>query len=187
LLSPRTTLAVVAILAATSMSGCGSSDERDELDFSYAFVRVKPIEYARILCKRVPLVQRHSCMTRVVAHYRDNVNRDLPPDEVTGGPFVAFIDDRLYRGSYRSDPFSAGFSVTDEVSTCRGHYSAPAGDVRPIFQVRCNDGRKGRAQIVLDQSGRNGRGLIEMLDDRGEVRSSDDIVFGVAAAGAMVD
>ncbi|NBC48184.1 MAG: hypothetical protein GVY22_09365 [Gammaproteobacteria bacterium] len=154
--------------------GCTTGRPPDDLD--RVFVEVRPLDYARRLCRLEPIVERHTCMTEVVSHYREAQDRDRPAQDATEGPFVAFIDDVLYRGRYVSNPFAAAFTVSDGATICRGRYSAFAGDTKPIFQVRCSDGRQGRAQIVLDQTGRNGIGRLSMLSG-----TTGDILFGDAA------
>lgn len=136
------------------------------------------MDYARILCQLEPMTERHTCMTSVIDHYRNNRNRDVTPTEAVDGPFVAFIDNQLYRGSYVSNPFAAAFSVSNGRAICRGRYNAFAGDAEAVFRLRCDDGREGRAQIVLDQTGRNGIGKLWMTSG-----STGDIAFGYAAVG----
>jgi hypothetical protein len=166
-----------ALLLLAMSAGLGScSAARHPRDLSLVFLDVTPMDYARILCRRTPMFERHTCMTAVIEHYRATRAVDLPPSKVTAGPFVAIIGEGFYRGRYTSDPFSAAFSVADGARVCRGRYSAFAGDASPIFRVRCDDGRRGRAQIVLDQTGANGIGRVEMDDG-----SKGDIVFGYAA------
>jgi hypothetical protein len=162
-------------------------------DLDRVFVEVQPIDYARILCRLEPMADRHTCMTRVMAHYRAYRDQDVPVTEVVDGPFVAFIDNRLYRGSYVSNPFAAAFTVADGGEVCRGRYNAFAGDTEPVFRVRCDDGREGEAQIVLDQTGRNGLGKLWMGGRSGAIGSAatqagpipGDIVFGAAAVGGL--
>lgn len=161
--------AFIALLAI----GCTTSRAPDDLDL--VFVEVKPLDYARRLCRLEPMVERHTCMTEVVSHYRESRDRDRDRtvQDATDGPFVAFIDNALYSGRYVSNPFAAAFTVSDGVTICRGRYSAFAGDTQPIFQVRCSDGRAGQAQIVLDQTGRNGIGRLWMASG-----TTGDILFG---------
>lgn len=164
------------IIGAALLASCSAS--RAPVDLNLVFVEVTPMDYARILCRLEPMAERHTCMTSVIDHYREHRNQDSPPMEAVDGPFVAFIDDQLYRGSYVSNPFAAVFSVGNGRSVCRGRYNAFAGDPEPVFRLRCDDGREGRAQIVLDQTGRNGIGRLWMASG-----SSGDIVFGHAAVG----
>jgi hypothetical protein len=167
----------LAVLCAASLASCSAN--RAPVDLDLVFADVTPMDYARILCRLEPMAERHTCMTSVIGHYRDNRDLDVPPTEaVTRGPFIAFIDDQLYRGNYVSNPFAAAFSVRNGGDICRGRYDALAGDTEPVFRLRCDDGREGRAQIVLDQTGRNGIGRLWMASG-----STGDIVFGRAAVG----
>ncbi|MEA3642869.1 MAG: hypothetical protein VBE63_23435 [Lamprobacter sp.] len=166
----------LAPLYLTALAGCSAS--RAPVDLNLVFVEVTPMDYAHILCQLEPMAERHTCMTSVVGHYREHRNRDSAPMEAVGGPFVAFIDRQRYRGSYVSNPFAAAFSVSHGRTLCRGRYNAFAGDAEAIFRLRCDDGREGRAQIVLDQTGRNGIGKLWMASG-----STGDIVFGYAAVG----
>jgi hypothetical protein len=170
----RSSASLVLLAASIALGGCSAA--RYPRDLGLVFLDVTPMDYARILCRRTPMLERHTCISMVIEHYRATWARDLSPSEVTAGPFVALIGERFYRGRYRSDPFTAAFTVADGARVCRGRYSAFAGDTSPVFRVRCDDGRRGRAQIVLDQTGANGLGRIEMDDG-----SKGDIVFGYAA------
>ncbi|WP_462322606.1 hypothetical protein [Halochromatium sp.] len=166
----------LAIALAIALASCSAN--RAPVDLNLVFVEVAPLDYARILCQLEPMAERHTCMTSVVGHYREHRNLEISPTEAVDGPFVAFIDKQLYRGRYVSNPFAAAFSVSNGRTICRGRYNAFAGDSRPVFRFRCNDGREGRAQIVLDQTGRNGIGKLWMASG-----STGDIVFGYAAVG----
>lgn len=166
-----------AIVLAGGMAGCGGTPET--IDYDLVTTSVAPIEYARILCQLVPMEDRHTCMTSVMQHYQETKHDDLEPDQVTGGPFVLIFDRRLYRGRYLSQPFAAAFSARDGAgTTCRGRYNAFAGDERAVFDVRCDNGGRGSANIILDTDGRNGIGRLRMDDG-----SEGDIVFGHAAVG----
>jgi hypothetical protein len=89
--------------------------------------------------------------------------------------------DEVFLGSYWSDPFSASFRVSNDRLTCRGSYSALFGDHEPIFDVTCDNGKHGKADIVLDRSGRNGIGRVYM--DDGVVGK---VVFGHATVGGAI-
>lgn len=170
--------ALLGLLCVALLTACSAA--RAPVDLDLVFVDVTPLDYARILCQLEPVVERHTCMTSVVDHYRDTRNLNLPPSEVTDGPFVAFIDRQLYRGRYVSNPFAAAFSVSNGSNICRGRYNAFGGDVEPVFGFRCTDGQTGRAQIVLDQTGRNGIGKLWMASG-----STGDVVFGEGAIGGL--
>jgi hypothetical protein len=166
----------IALAVFISISGCAGKP--GQVDYDLVFTDVEPIEYARILCARIPLGERHSCMTAVIDHHREYRYDDRPPENVVGGPFVMFIGNEMYRGSYVSQPFAAAFSVTSGSTICRGRYNAFAGDTRAIFDVWCDDGGRGSANIILDRGGRNGIGQVIMDDGR-----TGRIVFGAAAVG----
>jgi len=168
----------LAVVIATG-SGCGGN--QNQVDYDLVFTEVEPIEYARILCATIPLGDRHTCMTAVVQHYREYRYDDRAPENVINGPFVMVIGDDLYRGSYVSQPFAAAFSVTSGATICRGRYNAFAGDTRAVFDVWCDDGSRGSANIILDRGGRNGIGEVTMDDGR-----RGRIVFGLAAVGGDV-
>jgi hypothetical protein len=142
---------------------------------------VQPIDYARTLCDTLPLEEYSACASRVLDHYReDSWVTNVPPGHSTSGPFAIVADNRVYLGHYSSNPFHAEFRVADGGDVCRGAYDALAGSRDAIFDVRCDDGRIGIADLVLDQRGRNGTGTVDFSDGtRGE------IVFGHGAVGAI--
>jgi hypothetical protein len=159
------------------LAGCSNTPATT--DYDLVFTSVKPIDYARILCQRIPMQDRHTCMTSVIQHVRDAREDDVVPTQVLDGPFVLILDQDLYQGRYVSQPFAAAFTVRNDAgSTCRGRYNAFAGDTRALFSVWCDGGRRGSANIILDQEGRNGIGKVIMEDGR-----RGQIVFGHAAVG----
>jgi hypothetical protein len=121
---------------------------------------------------------QHTCMTSVIAHYREARFDEPDPSEVTDGPFVIVLENDLYRGTYVSQPFASAFTVSNGYNICRGRYNAFAGDTRADFDVRCDDGSTGVANIILDIDGRNGVGALELYDGR-----RGQIVFGHRAVG----
>ncbi|AGA92289.1 hypothetical protein Thimo_3633 [Thioflavicoccus mobilis 8321] len=141
---------------------------------------VEPIDYARTLCDTVPRAEFSTCASRVIDHYRASARVTDPPfGYSTSGPFAMVVADALYLGQYRSDPFSAAFEVTHGDDICRGAYNAVAGSPAAILDVRCDDGRTGTADLVLDEGGRNGVGTVRFDDG-----TNGRIVFGHGAAGA---
>lgn len=141
---------------------------------------VEPMDYARTLCETVPRDEFSTCASRVLDHYRESARiTDVPFGYSTSGPFAMVVADQIYLGRYRSDPFSAAFEVAHGSDVCRGSYNAVAGSPDAILGVRCDDGRTGTADLVLDQGGRNGIGTVH-FDDGTRGR----IVFGHGAAGA---
>ncbi len=168
------TILVVAV--ALALAGCSANEATT--DYNLVMTDVPAIEYGRILCRGIPMEDRHTCLTSVIQHYQDAELEKIEPDEATRGPFVVVFDEDVYRGSYVSQPFAAAFTVSNGRNVCRGRYNAFAGDTRAIFKVHCDDGGRGTANIILDERGRNGIGIIEMDDGtRGE------IVFGHSAVG----
>ncbi|MGD8207166.1 MAG: hypothetical protein PVH47_03715 [Thiohalocapsa sp.] len=154
------------------------SGDAAQRDYDLLFTDVAPLEYARVLCARIPLQERHGCMTSVLRHHRDHRDREREPSDVVNGPFVMVLGQDLYRGSYVSEPFAAAFTVSNGFRVCRGRYNAFAGDTRAVFAVRCDDGSRGTANIILDRSGANGIGEVSMDDG-----TSGQIVFGYTAVG----
>ncbi len=141
---------------------------------------VEPIEYAETLCNTLPMADYSACASRVLDHHRSWAwETDLPPGYSTSGPFAMVVADRLYLGSYYSNPFAAAFRVSSGSSVCRGAYDALAGSPDAVLDIRCNDGRQGTGELVLDQRGRNGVGEVSFTDG-----TSGRIVFGHGAAGA---
>jgi len=146
-----------------------------------ACTMVEPIEYASTLCETVPRDEYSTCAGRVLEHHRTRARMtDLPAGQSTSGPIAMADGDRLYQGRYFSDPFTAYFRVAAGTQACRGSYNAYLGSEEAIFDVSCDDGREGTADLILDQSGRNGVGTVEFDDG-----SSARLVFGHATAGAL--
>jgi hypothetical protein len=159
-------------------SGYGTMDEPDRWAALYSPVGVA--EYGDLLCGHLDLEDYSSCVNRVWGSYREELRRTPEPGRSTSGPFAVVVNDQLLLGSYWSDPFSASFSVSSDRVACRGSYSALHGDRRPVFDVSCDNGMRGRAEIVRDRSGRGGIGRVYMED--GEVGG---VVFGPAVVSGL--
>ncbi len=157
-------------------AGCGGHGV--QTDYDLLLTRVGPIDYARILCRGIALQDRHTCMTSVLQHHHDLRHAEPTPDAATAGPFVVVFDDDLYRGTYVSNPFVSAFTVSNGKNICRGRYDAFVGDTRADLRVRCDDGRTGRANLILDIDGRNGIGKLDLSDGR-----RGEIAFGHRAVG----
>lgn len=155
-------------------SGWGTLEEPDR--FQAVYTPVSPAEIGERLCRGVELEDYASCINQTVDYYREASREPPPRGAATAGPFAMELNGRLYLGTYDSDPFSAYFRVADGTSVCRGAYNALAGDTEAVFEVRCDDGRRGTADIVLDRKGRNGIGGVVMDDG-----TRGDIVFGHGA------
>jgi hypothetical protein len=167
-----------ALLAATLSLVAGCGGHVGERNYDLLFTNVEPLEYARILCRGIPMRDQHTCMTSVLQHYHDSRWDEPDPSEVTGGPFVLVFADDLFRGTYVSNPFISAFAVSNGAERCHGRYDAFAGDTRADFRVHCDDGSTGLANIILDTDGRNGVGVLDLNDGR-----RGRIVFGHRAVG----
>ncbi len=174
--SARQALLAVPALITGLAAGCAS--KQGQINYDLLFTDVEPIQYARILCRGIPMQDQHSCMTSVLAHYRATRFDEPDPSQVANGPFVVVLGDELYRGTYVSQPFASAFTVSNGYNVCRGRYNAFAGDTKAQFMVRCDDGSTGAAKIILDIDGRNGIGELRLDDGR-----RGEIVFGYRAVG----
>ncbi|MGA7981916.1 MAG: hypothetical protein WCA32_17050 [Chromatiaceae bacterium] len=155
-------------------SGYGTTAEPERAHALYS--PVSPFEFGEILCENRRLEDYASCVNRVVDYYRASREDPAAQGSSNSGPFAAVIDGKLYFGSYRSDPFSGYFRISNDATSCSGSYNAFLGSKDAVFAVRCDDGRTGSAEIVRDREGRSGIGYISMADGtRGK------IVFGQPA------
>jgi hypothetical protein len=134
---------------------------------------VSPIDYGRRLCAHLDPESYSSCVSQVLDEIDRGQPTRLPPGYSTSGPFAVIMGGQVYIGDYRSSPFKADFRVSNGQHVCRGGYNAFTGSADAIFDVYCNDGRNGWADIIRASDGRNGIGKIA-LDDGTE----GDIVFG---------
>jgi hypothetical protein len=141
---------------------------------------VSPMDYARRLCAHLPLEEYPSCVSGVLDEI-DRPRPDIPPPgHSTSGPFAVIMDGEIYLGDYRSSPFAADFRVSNGRHQCRGAYSAFRGSADANYDVYCDDGRAGWADVIRARDGRNGIGKIALDDGtRGE------IVFGHVPLGGL--
>ncbi|MCG6897124.1 MAG: hypothetical protein LJE61_14870 [Thiocapsa sp.] len=142
---------------------------------------VSPMDYAERLCAHLDLESYSSCASRVLDDIDEARLERLPPGGSTSGPFAVLMDGDIYLGDYRSSPFAASFRVSNGRHHCRGGYDVFRGSVDALFDVYCDDGRSGWADIIRASDGRNGIGKIA-LDDGTE----GDIVFGYVPLGGLV-
>lgn len=175
-LPPTLKLALMRILGATALAatlgGCGS------VFLGGIVTRVSPEEYGEKLCAGVDLEAYPACMTTVLDYF-DQPTADDPPGAGTSGPFAVVMDGGLYLGEYTSiPPFEARFQVDNGVTGCRGSYNAQSGSRTSLFDVYCDDGRAGWADIILDTSGRSGIGRLTLADG-----TDGDIIFGYKPLG----
>jgi hypothetical protein len=157
-------------------SGYGTTAEPERAQALYS--PVAPSEYGDILCEGRSVGDRASCVNQVVDYFRES-RRSGSEGPSNQGPFAVSLNGKLYFGSYRNDPFSGYFRVSNSANGCTGSYNAFLGATDPIFAVRCDDGRTGTAEIVRDREGRNGIGYVAMDDG-----SKGKIVFGRSAIGS---
>lgn len=156
-------------------SGWGTREQPERSKALYTPVTVA--EYTRYLCEPVAIEDFATCANRVEQFYREARQPYIQLGDAQSGPFAILLEDKLYIGSYRSDVFSASFRVSYGGNTCKGSYNAIQGDKEAVFRVWCDDGKRGKARIVLDRYGRDGIGVV-MMDDGVEGR----IVYGPTIA-----
>jgi hypothetical protein len=159
-------------------SGFGTMEEPDRFSAVYSPVGVH--EYGDLLCGHLEVEDYASCVNRVWDHYRRSQREGAEPGDSTSGPFAMSLYDDVLLGDYWSDPFSGSFRVSGDRLSCRGSYNALFGSESSAFDVSCDNGRRGRAAMVRDRSGRNGIGRIYMDDgEQGSIVFGHDIVGGV--------
>lgn len=140
--------------------------------------KVAPEDYAQRLCRHLDLEDYSACVSEVLDYFERPRPDTIPAGQSTSGPIAVALDQRIYLGHYDSSPFAASFRVTNGNAACSGSYNAFGGSSDALFDVYCNDGRSGWADLILALDGRNGIGKL-MLDDG----SQGEIVFGYTALG----
>lgn len=140
---------------------------------------VSPEDYGDRLCRHLDLDDYPACLSQVLDYFDEPLADDIPPGQSTSGPFAVAMDGGLYMGTYQSlPPFSASFRVSNGPNGCRGSYNGLTGSQDALFDVYCDDGRAGWADIILDTDGRNGIGQLSLNDG-----TKGDIVFGYKPLG----
>jgi len=139
---------------------------------------VSPEDYASRLCGHLDLESYPSCVSQVLDYFEEPHADDIPGGQSKSGPFAVVMQEGLYLGSYDSGLFSASFRVSHGRNTCRGSYSILSGSRDALYDVYCDDGRAGWADIILDQTGRNGIGELTLNDG-----TKGEIVFGYLPLG----
>lgn len=140
---------------------------------------VSPDEYGDRLCRHLDLEDYAGCVSQVLEYFETPHPDTIPPGHSTSGPIVVMLGEDVYKGHYESmPPFAASFRVSNGVNACNASYNAGAGSNDALFDVYCNDGRSGWADMILAMDGRNGIGKLA-LDDG----SQGDIVFGYLPLG----
>lgn len=140
---------------------------------------VSPEDYGDRLCRHLDLEDYPACLSQVLDYFEEPLANDVPASQSTSGPFAVAMDGGLYIGSYQSiPPFSASFRVSNGANACRGSYNGLTGSQDALFDVYCDDGRAGWADIILATDGRNGIGQLTLNDG-----SRGEIVFGYKPLG----
>jgi hypothetical protein len=165
---------LVATLS-TLLGGCGLVQPNHLGGISVA---VAPMDYGRRLCAPAEPESHASCLNRVLDDI-DRRGRRPSAGSSTAGPFAVIMQGDIFLGDYRSSLFAAEFNVAKADQRCRGAYNAFTGSADALFDVYCDDGRSGWADLIRAHDGRNGIGKI-VLDDGTE----GDIVFGHLPLGA---
>ncbi len=167
-------LVVIAFLS-TLLGGCGLLLPNHQGGIS---TTVSPEDYGRRLCEHLDPEDYPSCLSQVLDYFERPRPDTLPAGHSTSGPFAVMMGGEVYMGDYDSTPFQADFRVSNGRTSCRGSYNAFGGSVDAVFDVYCDDGRSGWADIILARDGRNGIGKLALDDGtRGK------IVFGYTALG----
>lgn len=140
---------------------------------------VTPEDYAQRLCGHLDLEDYPSCLSQVLDYFERPRPNDLPPGHSASGPFAVMMGGEVYMGTYGGEsPLLSSFRVSNGRKGCRGSYNAVSGSADALFDVYCDDGRSGWADIILDSDGRNGIGKLALNDG-----TKGDIVFGYTALG----
>jgi hypothetical protein len=159
-------------------SGYGTAEQPYRSRALYTPVTGK--EYAQILCEDADVEDYATCMNQIRDFQHSTTRRTGGEGSSTSGPFAMRLGGDIYVGSYWATPFESVFRVSDERGrSCRGSYSAFFGSTDAVYEVVCDNGRRGKADTVSDRGGRNGIGYITM-DDGTEGR----IVYGPDVARA---
>jgi hypothetical protein len=140
---------------------------------------VSPEDYGQRLCRHLDLEDYAGCLSAVLEYFDQPRADRIAAGHSTSGPIAVMVNEEVYSGKYDSQsPLAANFRVTNGSNTCSGSYNAFTGSADAVFDVYCNDGRSGWADLILAIDGRNGIGRIA-LDDG----SQGDIVFGYTPLG----
>lgn len=159
------------VVSCLSLSGCGSLLPGH---LGGIGTSVSPEDYGDRLCRHLDLEDYPACLSQVLDYFDEPVADEVPASQATSGPFAVAMDGGLYMGTYHSTPpFAANFRVSNGANGCRGSYDGLTGSQDALFDVYCDDGRAGWADIILDVSGRSGIGQLTLNDG-----TKGDIVFG---------
>jgi hypothetical protein len=167
-------IAIPVAAIAVSVGGCGSLLPGH---LGGIATEVSDEDYAERLCGYLDLEQYPACVSELMDRYEQK-SADDDPGHGRTGPFAVIMEGGVYMGTYETYPFSGSFSVSNGENRCRGSFAAATETRDALFDVYCDDGRSGWADIIRATDGRNGIGQIT-LDDG----TKGDIVFGYHATG----
>ncbi|NEX19049.1 hypothetical protein G3480_01745 [Thiorhodococcus mannitoliphagus] len=169
-------LVAIAAAASSLIAGCAFLPPNH---LGGIATKVTPGEYGDRLCRHLDLEDYAGCVSEVLEYFETPHPNDLPPGHSTSGPIAVMFEEEVYTGHYDSaPPFAASFRVSNGVNACSASYNAGADSRDALFDVYCNDGRSGWADMILAMDGRNGIGKLA-LDDG----SQANIVFGYLPLG----
>ncbi len=171
----RSLLVAAPLVLAPFLGGCGTALPGH---IGGITTYVSPEDYGERLCGNLDLESYPSCLSHVLDYFEEPHADVLPPGQSTSGPFAVAMQGALYLGTYESTPFSGSFRVAQGGNGCRGSFSVLSGSRDALYDVYCDDGRAGWADLILDQSGRNGIGQLTLNDG-----TKGEIVFGYLPLG----
>jgi hypothetical protein len=171
----RPALLYASLATAVLVGGCGTSLPAH---IGGITTYVSPMDYGEQLCADLPLESYPSCVSQVLDYFEQPHANEIPRGHSTSGPFALMLGGELYMGTYNSNPFKSRFRVASENKFCRGSFNAFAGSREALYDVYCSDGRAGWADIILDQTGRNGIGQLSLNDG-----TKGKIIFGYLPLG----
>lgn len=156
-------------------SGYGTAEQPERSQALYTPVTGK--EYAQLLCEDAEIEDYASCMNQIRDFHRRSAGRSSGDGSSTSGPFAMRVGGEVYVGSYWGTPFNSSFRVaSDRGQVCKGGYNAFYGSTEAVFDVVCDNGMRGKADIVSDRDGRNGIGYVAMNDGtKGQIAYGPDI------------
>jgi hypothetical protein len=168
-------LVVVTVPVAALLAGCGTMLPGH---IGGITTYVSPDDYGERLCRNLDLESYPSCLSNVLDYFDEPHANVIPRGHSTSGPFAVAMGGALYLGTYDSQPFAGQFRVASGTRSCHGSFNVLKGSRDALYDVYCNDGRAGWADLILDQTGRNGIGQLTLSDG-----TKGDIIFGYLPLG----
>ncbi|MGQ9659790.1 MAG: hypothetical protein ACUVQI_05375 [Thermochromatium sp.] len=173
--------AAIATLAASALLGGCLPPPPPPGHFGPLVTPVTPEAYGQRLCRHLELEDYSACLSEVINYFEIPQADDLPfGRNSNAGPIALVLDRQVYLGRYDSSPLATSFHVTHGNQACWGGYDAFAGATDTILEVRCSDGRRGRAELTSALDGRNGIGRLALEDG-----TQAEIVYGYTALGQV--